>query len=63
MLKLFPTAGITPENFMEVLERGAFGCGFVASLFPPGALRERDFATVETIARRIHAELERKTAG
>ena len=35
-LQLFPTAGPTPENFIEYLEAGCAGVGFVRSLFDPG---------------------------
>jgi len=53
-LKLFPTAGVTEENFQAVLAAGAFGVGFVASLFHPDDMARRRFAAIEERARRIH---------
>ncbi len=32
-LRLFPTAGVTPENFLDFLNVGCSGVGFVGSLF------------------------------
>jgi 2-dehydro-3-deoxyphosphogluconate aldolase/(4S)-4-hydroxy-2-oxoglutarate aldolase len=46
-LKIFPTAGVSPENFAAVLRAGAFGVGFVGSLFAPEDLRRGDFEAVE----------------
>ncbi len=58
-LKLFPTAGVTPANFEAVLAAGAFGAGFVASLFDPADLAAGRFEAVEARARDIHARLGR----
>lgn len=44
--KLYPTAGITLENFPAVLKAGAFGVGFVASLFTPADLAAGDFDAI-----------------
>ena len=57
--RLFPTAGVTPENFREVLGAGAFGVGFVASLFTPADLAS---GNDEAIERRAGAILARLTA-
>ena len=46
-LRIYPTAGVTPENFIEILGAGATGVGFVASLFDPTDLAAGDFAAVE----------------
>jgi Entner-Doudoroff aldolase len=46
-LRIFPTAGVTPENFIEVLNAGAAGVGFVGSLFDPAELSAGDFASIE----------------
>jgi 2-dehydro-3-deoxyphosphogluconate aldolase/(4S)-4-hydroxy-2-oxoglutarate aldolase len=59
-LKLFPTAGVTPANFLAVLEAGAFGVGFVTSLFDPADLAAGRFVAVEARARDIHKQLARQ---
>ncbi len=45
-LRLFPTAGVTPANFLEFLEAGCAGVGFVRSLFEPGDLVSRNFTAI-----------------
>jgi 2-dehydro-3-deoxyphosphogluconate aldolase/(4S)-4-hydroxy-2-oxoglutarate aldolase len=52
-LRLFPTAGVSEANFEAVLKAGAFGVGFVASLFDPADLAAGRFEVVEQRARRI----------
>jgi Entner-Doudoroff aldolase len=52
-LRIYPTAGVTLDNCVEVLRAGAAGCGFVRSLFTPAHLRAGDFAAIEHRARRI----------
>jgi len=52
-LKLFPTAGVTEDNFEAVLAAGAFGVGFVASLFHPADMANGRFEAIEERARRI----------
>jgi 2-dehydro-3-deoxyphosphogluconate aldolase/(4S)-4-hydroxy-2-oxoglutarate aldolase len=52
-LKLFPTAGVTEDNFEAVLAAGAFGVGFVASLFQPDDMAGGRFDAIEERARRI----------
>jgi Entner-Doudoroff aldolase len=54
-LKLFPTAGVTEENYAAVLAAGAFGVGFVASLFWPQDMADGRFDAIEARARRIHS--------
>jgi 2-dehydro-3-deoxyphosphogluconate aldolase/(4S)-4-hydroxy-2-oxoglutarate aldolase len=53
-LRLYPTAGVTPENFKAVLAAGAAGVGFVASLFDPQDLSKGRYDAVEARARKIH---------
>lgn len=52
-LKLFPTAGVDEENFLSILQAGAFGVGFVSSLFSAGDLAARRFDVIETRAAAI----------
>jgi len=58
-LKLFPTAGVTPDNLAEYFRAGCYGAGFVRSLFDPGDLARRDFDTVRGRAARIVATVQR----
>ncbi len=57
-LRIYPTAGVTPDNFLDVLAAGAYGVGFVSSLFRPDDLARKDFGAVERraadITRRAH---------
>lgn len=46
-LRIYPTAGVTPANFIEILDAGATGVGFVRSLFDPADLSAGDFAAIE----------------
>lgn len=46
-LKLFPTAGIDADNFISVLQAGAYGVGFVSSLFVPADLVTGNFQAIE----------------
>lgn len=59
-LRIFPTAGVSIENFMDVIRAGAVGVGFVRPLFVPDDLARRDFASIEKraadIVRRLRAE-------
>ena len=57
-LRIFPTAGVTPDNFLTVLQAGAFGVGFVASLFDPDEIAAGDFRAIERRATDIHRRLE-----
>ena len=52
-LPLFPTAGPTPENFIDYLEAGCVGVGFVRSLFDPQDLARGDLAAVRARADEI----------
>ncbi len=45
-LRLFPTAGFTTENFVEFLNAGCVGVGFVRPLFEPADLARGDFPAI-----------------
>jgi Entner-Doudoroff aldolase len=50
-LRLVPTSGVTPENVAQFIAAGVFAVGFVAPLFPPDVLAERDYVEIERLAR------------
>lgn len=52
-LGIFPTAGVTLENVIDILEAGAAGVGFVRSLFEPELMSARDYAAIEARASAI----------
>ncbi len=52
-LRLFPTAGITLDNFTEFLDAGCAGVGFVRALFDPGELARGDVSSVRGRAERV----------
>jgi len=52
-LPLFPTAGVTEDNFVEFLNAGCVGVGFVRSLFDPENLQQHDFTAITRRAARI----------
>lgn len=56
-MPIFPTAGVSPENFMSILNAGAMGVGFVSSLFRPDEMDRRDFAAIRNRAASIIAAL------
>lgn len=56
-LRIFPTSGVTVDNFTRILEAGAAGAGFVASLFEARDMAKGDFASLEQRARRIQTAL------
>lgn len=56
-LKIFPTAGVTADNFLAVLAAGAAGVGFVASLFDPRDMAEKNFTAIQRRAEVIHERL------
>lgn len=56
-LKLFPTAGVTPDNFRDFLRAGCAGVGFVRSLFEPADLEQRDFEAIRKRAALIIQDL------
>ncbi len=58
-LKIFPTAGVTPENFTTFLDVGCAGVGFVRTLFVPTDIAEKNFVAIESRARLIVDQLEK----
>lgn len=52
-LRIFPTSGVTEENVDGWLAAGAFGVGFVASLFDADDLRLRRFEAIRARAARM----------
>ncbi len=56
-LRIFPTAGVDPDNFIEFLEAGCAGAGFVASLFTPDDMANRRFDLIEQRAEVIFKKL------
>lgn len=52
-LRIFPTAGVTPENFCDILSAGAAGVGFGRTLFEPEDLARKNFTAIEKRAARI----------
>jgi len=57
-LKLFPTAGVDEENFIELLREGVFAVAFVSSLFRPEELAAGNFRAVRDRAEGILRKLE-----
>ncbi|MEM7482078.1 MAG: 2-dehydro-3-deoxyphosphogluconate aldolase [Acidobacteriota bacterium] len=56
-LKVVPTNGVDAGNFRQWLDAGAWGAGFVTSLFDPEDLRTGAFDRIEERARQILAEV------
>lgn len=52
-MPVFPTAGVTPDNFLNILQAGAVGVGFVSSLFRPDEMEQRNFKAIKTRAEQI----------
>jgi 2-dehydro-3-deoxyphosphogluconate aldolase / (4S)-4-hydroxy-2-oxoglutarate aldolase len=52
-LRILPTSGVNEENCHEWLTAGAFGVGFVATLFDPSDIMHRRFDQIEARAKRI----------
>ena len=50
-LRIVPTSGVTLENCRDHLAAGAFGVGFVNSLFVPSEVAAGDAASIEARAR------------
>lgn len=62
-LPVFPTAGVTPENFTDFLDAGCVGVGFVATLFRPDDLAAGRYDAVRERAAGIHRKLGEWTEG
>ena len=58
-LNIVPTHGVTEANAADWLAAGAHAIGFVAPLFDPALIAERDFDGVEDRARRLLSALDR----
>jgi len=56
-LRIFPTAGVTEDNATDWLAAGAFGVGFVATLFDPEDIAARRFDAIEARAARMVAKI------
>ena len=56
-LRIFPTAGVTVDNFTDILRAGAAGVGFVRALFEPADMAARDFNAISRRAARIVGRL------
>lgn len=56
-LKLFPTAGITVDNFLDYLNAGCAGVGFVRALFDPIDMANRQFKVIRSRAELINQRL------
>jgi Entner-Doudoroff aldolase len=56
-LRILPTAGVTEDNVEQWLAAGAFGVGFVASLFDAEDLRLRRFDAIRARAARMIAKI------
>ncbi|NOX57466.1 MAG: hypothetical protein GXP29_01240, partial [Planctomycetes bacterium] len=57
-LRIVPTAGVTPENFQDILDAGATGVGFVSSLFTPADMQARNFGAIRKRAEQITSTIE-----
>lgn len=56
-LRIFPTSGVTEENIDSWFAAGAFGLGFVASLFDADDLKARRFDAIQARAARMLAKV------
>jgi len=56
-LRLFPTAGPTPDDFIEYLDAGCVGVGFVRPLFEPADLAAGNFDAIRERAALIKQRL------
>lgn len=57
-LRIMPTSGVDEENVDAWLTAGAFGVGFVASLFAPEDLQHRRFDAITARAQRLLAKVQ-----
>jgi len=56
-LRIFPTSGVTEDNVDSWIQAGAFGVGFVGSLFDADDLRLRRFDAITARAARMVAKV------
>lgn len=52
-LRIFPTAGVTPENVADILASGAAGVGLVSSLFTPADMESHNYQAIQRRAEGI----------
>lgn len=57
-LRIFPTAGVTADNFVGILRAGAAGVGFTRFLFDPADLSARNLAAIQRRAADIIRRLQ-----
>jgi 2-dehydro-3-deoxyphosphogluconate aldolase/(4S)-4-hydroxy-2-oxoglutarate aldolase len=57
-LRVFPTSGVTEDNVIDWLGAGAYGVGFVGSLFDTEDLRMRNFEAIRARAARMIARVQ-----
>lgn len=58
-LNIVPTHGVTEGNAADWLAAGAHAIGFVAPLFDPALIADRDFAAIERRAQKLLAAVDR----
>jgi Entner-Doudoroff aldolase len=58
-LRIFPTCGVRPSNFIEFLKAGAFGVGFTKHLFEQDDMEIKAYEDIRLRATRILRELEK----
>ncbi|MFQ5491170.1 MAG: bifunctional 4-hydroxy-2-oxoglutarate aldolase/2-dehydro-3-deoxy-phosphogluconate aldolase [Phycisphaerae bacterium] len=56
-LRIFPTAGVTPENASDILAAGAAGVGLVSSLFTPAEMQSQNYQAIQRRAEGIVTSL------
>ena len=56
-LRLFPTAGISVDNFIDYLSAGCAGVGFVRALFDPVEIASSQFSNIKSRAELIQRRL------
>ncbi|RKZ35297.1 MAG: hypothetical protein DRQ37_06725, partial [Gammaproteobacteria bacterium] len=60
-LRIVPTNGVTPDNAAEFLQAGAFGLGFVATLFDGEDMKNKNYEHIEERARTIFKNIGRNS--
>lgn len=62
-LRIVPTNGVTPENFLDILRAGAVGVGFNTHLFTADDLAAHNFVAIERRASGVIRRLEEAWQG
>jgi len=60
-LRIVPTNGVTPDNAVDFLAAGAFGIGFVATLFDGEDMKTGNYERIEERARTIFRNIGQNT--